>query len=499
VPTAFDGSLVVSTSRRAKDRSVFRRWHDSSTDLLRLDLFPGRPGRITAHILEVDPWAPELTLDLGLIPETGYRQGFRAPMPYPTQPNHGLNVANDLLWATNLLFGSPLEVELSTWKPRRILQFVQPDKEAPGVSTTSHFAWSPDRRHTYFHQSLLKPQPKPRPVVATDLRLIELDVANGDQRAWQIVPPPGDEAMESANFHSGFCFEARGKRYVGLLRTGAIIPSLTVHAGTNDHAVPRMPPSTIWLVEIDQASASLQAQLLPGVEQIDGLALSHLDVDISRRDGFILYANFKESPVGEETHGRNIYGEEPSVVAEHYPGMILEPLNYGAVIRYEWRNGDWSMRTFKRPYQPGRTSLGHTWLPINLQLEPGNQRLFATFSGFRPRLVSQHIAAAYPERSVEPTAVTFVPSLLMRFDARTLEPDYDPNGGHLSYAEPVAMAVAGDRTESFVCTFSPEAGLHIYRADDLNHVVCQAESPMLMHWGDDYFRPEPAHAEFVPR
>ena len=35
--------------RRSKVRSRFARWHDSQTDLMRLDLTPGRPGRVAVH------------------------------------------------------------------------------------------------------------------------------------------------------------------------------------------------------------------------------------------------------------------------------------------------------------------------------------------------------------------------------------------------------------------------------------------------------------------
>lgn len=499
VPEAFGGSIVVAMSRRAKDRSAFRRWHDSSTDLLRLDLTPGRPGRICAHLLEVDPWSPQFSLDRSPFPELFEHVGFRREPPYPTQPNHGLNVANGTLWATNLLFGAPLEVDVASWKPTRALEVVEPNEDAPGVSTTSHFAWSFDRRRAYFHQSLLRPQAGAKPVAAVDLRLVELDVACGSMRTWPIVPPPDDDAMESANFHSAFYFEESGKRYVGLLRTGAIVPNITMHEAPHDHPVSPMSPSTIWSVEIDEEASALHAELLPGIRQLDGLALSHLDIDTSVRDGFVLYANFKEAPVGEETHGPNVFGEDPRQVIEHYSGMIVEALTFGAVIRYERRNGAGSMQTFRRPYCPGKTSLGHSWLPINLALEPGGDRLFGTFSGFRPRLLSRHLAAAYPQRSSGVTSITSVPSLLMRFDARSLEPDYDRDAGHLAYSEPVALTVAGDRDRSFVCTFSPELGLRMYRCDDLNRLVCQAESPLLRQWGDHYFRPEPAHADFIPR
>jgi hypothetical protein len=242
----------------------------------------------------------------------------------------------------------------------------------------------------------------------------------------------------------------------------------------------------------------VQAELLPGVEKLDGLALSHLDVDASSGDGFVLYANFKEADIGEETHGANVYGEAPDAVAEHYSGMIVEALNYGMVVRYERRGGRTSVRTFARPYDPGRTSLGHSWLPINIQLDPAGRRLFCSFSGFRPRLLPDHIARAYPGRVVDVPTAGYVPPALIRFDAETLDLDIDGSRGHIGYAEPMAMTVAGDGECDYVCTFSPEVGLRVYLADDLEHLVFRAESPRLLTWGDTHFRPEPAHISFVP-
>ncbi len=499
LPALLAGSLIVPTNRRNKDRRFFSRWHDSQTDLIRLDLYPGRPGRVQAHILAVDPSGA----DLG----DGFRRGeFErraygqlASYGYATQPNHGVNIAGDTLWATNLLFGAPLEVDLVTWKPRRILRYVDLHELAPRMSGTSHFAWSLDHRYAYFHQSLLQCESPGSPVRAADLCLIEMDVHSGGERIWKLLPPPEDDGLETANFHSGFYFEEDGKCYIGLLRTGVLLEGLAPHSAPVDHTVLPLPPSTIWIVELDYEKSTLQAQLLPGIRELDGLALSHLDVDASSGDGFILYANFKEADVAEETHGENLYGEEPEEVAEHYSGMIVEALNYGMVIRYERRGGQTSVRTFKRPYVPGMTSLGHSWLPINIELDPAKRRLFCTFSGFRPRLLSRHIAAAYPNRVVDPATIRNVPPLLMRFNAATLEPEYDQNRGHLSYAEPIAMTVAGDGNTDYVCTFSPEVGLRIYLADDLNHMVCYAESPSLMHWRDSHFRPEPAHMQFVHR
>jgi hypothetical protein len=497
VPAALSGFLIVPTNRRAKNRGRFARWHDSQTDLVRLDLTPGRPGRVRARVMPVDPAAVDLPRP-DAVTASDQRLTETANGGYATQPNHGVNVSGDTLWATNLLFGAPLEVDLAEWKPRRVLRYLELSESAPRVSGTSHFAWSLDNRFAYFHQSLLERERDGSPVRAADLSLVELDVATGRERIWRLRPPADDAAMETANFHSGFFFEEGGRSYIGLLRTGALLESLEPHSAPLDHAVLPAPPSTVWIVELRRDVTELQARLLPGVEELDGLALSHLDVDASGGDGFVLYANFKEADVAEETHGANVYGEQPKAVAEHYSGMVVEALNYGLVMRYEWRCGRASVRAFARPYDPGRTSLGHSWLPINIQLDPARRRLFCSFSGFRPRLLPNHIAQAYPARAVDAATAGFVPPALIRFDAKTLELDCDNGRGHVAYAEPMAMTVAGEGDKDFVCTFSPELGLRVYYADDLDRLAFRAESPNLMSWGYTHFRPEPAHISFIP-
>jgi hypothetical protein len=499
VPSALSGSFIVPTSRRNKDRQYFSRWHDSQTDLLRLDLSPGRPGKIRVHVLPVDPRGVDLDREPVSADFDRRMYGASPAYGYATQPNHGVNIAGDTMWATNLLFGAPLEVDITAWKPRRILRYLELSKDAPRVSGTSHFAWSLDNRYAYFHQSLMERESEGEPVRAADLSLFELDVETGTERTWKLIPPPEDKALENANFHSGFYFEEQGRRYVGLLRTGALLETLAPHTAPVDHRVIPAQPSTIWIVQLYSHKNVLEAELLPGIQQLDGLALSHLDVDASSRDGFVLYANFKEADVGEETHGVNVYGERPDLVAEHYSGMTVEALRYGLLVRYERRRGATSVRTFSRPYDPGRTSLGHSWLPINIELDPSGRRLFCTFSGLRPRLLPRHIAEAYPDRITDPSMIRYVPPVLMRFDAETLEPELDGSRSHISYAEPMAMTVVGDGARDYVCTFSPEVGLRIYLADDLTHMVCRAESPSLLHWQDTHFRPEPAHMSFVHR
>jgi hypothetical protein len=125
-----------------------------------------------------------------------------------------------------------------------------------------------------------------------------------------------------------------------------------------------------------------------GLEDVDGIALSHLDVDNLGGDGFVLYANYKEADVAEETHSTNVYGESPSEVTEHYSGMTVEAINVGTIIRVAYRNGQTTVKRFKRHYDAGRTSLGHTWLPINIQLDSTKKALFCSFSGCLLRAAS---------------------------------------------------------------------------------------------------------------
>lgn len=485
IPKTLEGSLIIAANRRNKTQSVFSRWHDSQTDFFRLDLRPGKPGRIRARMLAVD--------------SSGSDVKASNLFGYATQPNHGININGNSVWATNLLFGAPLEIDLKRWKPRRVLQYLETSRESPQLSGTSHFAWSLDQRYAYFHQSLLEKEWKTNEVRAADLRLFELDTRTMSERSWEIVPPPDDAALETANFHSAFYFEENNQKFVGLLRTGARLEQLAAHRDAREHLVRPMPKSTVWLLKLDYETTALRAETLAGIEELNGLALSHLDVDASDGNGFVLFANYKQADVAEETHGANIYDEQPKNVREHYSGMTVEALNYGQVIRYERRNGKTSIRRFSRDYDAGQTSKGHSWLPINIELDHTKKFLLCTFSGFRPRLLSRHIARAYPKLTVSPSRVRYIPPLLMRFNAETLEADYDKKRGHLCYAEPIAMTVVGEGSESYVCTFSPEVGLRIYPADDLSAMICHAVAPDFMNWGETHFRPDPAHMQFTRR
>jgi hypothetical protein len=484
IPSCLAGSLVIATNRRHKDRSFFARWHDSQADLLKLDLSPGRPGHVRATFLKVDPNWPDCE--------------ERAPF-YTTQPNHGLNCSGNTVWATNLLFGAPLEIDLASWRPRRVLKYVETSPDSPQMTSTSHFAWSLDGRYAYFHQSLLELEGEGVPVRAAALTLVVLDAITRSERTWRIIPPVDDAAPEGANFHSAFYYEEGGKHFVGLLRTGAVLESLAPHHLPLEHHVAPMEPSTIWIIEIQKDRQELHAFLLPGIRELGGFALSHLDVDASSREGFVLFANCKQADVAEETHGENLYGEAPEEVPEHYSGMIIEPFNFGQVIRYSRRRGRNSVTTFRRPYVPGMTSLGHSWLPINIHLDSSRERVFCSFSGFRPRLLPRHVALAYKDLVADVNAIRYVPPLLMRFDASSLEPDIDPKRRHLSYAESVAFTVVGDGGRDYVCTFAPDVGLRIYEADDLTTMIAYAVAGELMTYRDTHYRPMPAHMQFVPR
>jgi len=80
------------------------------------------------------------------------------------------------------------------------------------------------------------------------MRLVELDTRTGTEHVWNLLAPPEDSDAVSANFHSAFYFEQNEKSYVGLLRTGGVLETLTTHDDPAEHAVIPMSPSTIWIV-----------------------------------------------------------------------------------------------------------------------------------------------------------------------------------------------------------------------------------------------------------
>jgi hypothetical protein len=111
--------------------------------------------------------------------------------------------------------------------------------------------------------------------------------------------------------------------------------------------------------------------------------------------------------------------------------------------------------------------------------------------------MSRHVAEAYPTRRVDALSIWYVPPVLMRLDAKTLQPEYSGGRDYLSYAEPVAMCTIGPVGDGFVCTFSPELGLRIYRSDDLSEMVAHVTCHPIWQCGETHFRPEPAHMSFL--
>ncbi len=402
IPDSVAGTLLVPCSRRNKRRDFYSRWHDSQADLIRLTLEPGVPGRVRAEIIAIDPLAKGLMgTQSDWLNLCG--NGTDAAFGYITQPNHGVNAANGRIWITNLLFGAPLELDAETLKPTRVLQPVQVSKDMPRVTSSAHFAYSLDGRYAYFHQSALARERDDVPVRSGPVHLVRIDIGTGNLRSWLVNSPVGID-MSSVNFHSAFYFEEAGRKYVGLLQTAARLE--TVGPGGRDSVMKkvRMDYSEIWIIEVDEQCDELPAVLIPGIREIAGYALSHLCVDSKDGNGFVLFANYKNSDVGNETKGENIYGAEAGDVIEHYSGMVVEAFDCGKVIRVERRNGEYRINDFSQDYLHAENSQGHTWLPINLDLDASCKYLFCNFNGLRPRLVGKHTYDLYNPECLEQVA-----------------------------------------------------------------------------------------------
>ena len=496
IPELVAGTLLVPCSRRNKRREVYSRWHDSQADLIRLTLEPGAPGQVKAEIVEIDPLAKDVSgaqsnwLDLsanGTDPEFGY----------VTQPNHGVNATNGRIWITNLMFGAPLELDADRLSPTRILQPVQVSKDMPRVTTTAHFAVSLDSRYAYFHQSALDRERDGDPVRSGPVYLVRIDLRTGSHRTWVVKPPTGTD-MSSVNFHSAFYFEEDGRRYVGLLQTAARFETVGPGGLVPPTTKARMGHSEIWIIEVYEQRDELSAQLVPGIREIAGYALSHLCVDNKDGDGFVLFANYKNSDVGNETRGENIYGAAPDAVIEHYSGMVVEAFDCGKVIRVERRNGTYCIKVFAQDYFHAANSWGHTWLPINLCLDASRKYVFCNFNGLRPRLVGRHTYDLYTPECLKPSEARNIPQVHMRLRADDLTLDVRSGRSHLAYTLPSAMATVGDVETGYMCSFSPEMGLFITPLNDLSKVVCHAIGHELWTYGTTHFRPEPAHAIHLP-
>jgi hypothetical protein len=496
IPDSVAGTLLVPCSRRHKRRDVYSRWHDSQADLIRLTLKPGVPGRVRAEIIAIDPLAKGVNgaqadwLDL-------CANGTDPAFGYVTQPNHGVNAANGRIWITNLIFGAPLELDADTLNPIRVLQPVQVSDDMPRVTSTAHFAFSLDSRYAYFHQSTLARERNGGPVRSGQVYLIRIDLRTGNLRTWLVKPPAGMD-MSSVNFHSAFYFEEAERKYIGLLQTAALLETVGPGGQVRRTTNARMQYSEIWIIEVDEQRDELPAELISGIREIAGYALSHLCVDNKDGNGFVLFANYKNSDVGDETRGENIYGAAPDAVIEHYSGMIVEAFDCGKVIRVERRNGTYRIKVFSQDYFHAANSRGHTWLPINLDLDASRKYVFCNFNGLRPRLVGRHTYDLYEPECLKPSVARNIPEVHMRLRADDLTLDLRSNRSHVAYTLPSAMAIIGDVETGYMCTFSPEMGLFITPLNDLSKLVCHAVGHELWTYGTTHFRPEPAHAIHLP-
>lgn len=496
IPDSVAGMLLVPCSRRNKRRDVYSRWHDSQADLIRLTLEPGAPSRVRAEIVEIDPLAKNLS---GA--QTNWLElcanGTDPAFGYVTQPNHGVNAANGRIWITNLIFGAPLELDADTLSPTRVLQPVQVSKDTPRVTSTAHFAFSLDSRYAYFHQSALARERDGGPVRSGPVHLTRIDLQTGNLRTWLVKPPAGID-MSSVNFHSAFYFEEASRQYVGLLQTAARLETVGPGGQFPLTRTGRMQYSEIWIIEIDGQRDDLAAELIPGIREIGGYALSHLCIDNKGGDGFVLFANYKNSDVGDETRGENIYGAAPDAVIEHYSGMVVEAFDCGKVIQVERRNGIYRIEVFAQDYFHAANSRGHTWLPINLSLDDSCKYVFCNFNGLRPRLVGKQTYDLYSPECLKPSKARNIPEAHMRLRADDLTLDVRSGRSHIAYTLPSAMAIIGDAETGYMCSFSPEMGLFITPLNDLSKLVCHAIGHELWTYGTTHFRPEPAHAIHLP-
>ncbi len=206
---------------------AFRRWQDSPSDLLRLDLTPGSPTPITAQVLGVAP------------DETGLETGYDSER-YRSQPNHGINVAHRRAWITNLIFGAPLEIDLEHWRPARILEAVETQHPSEQLTTTAHFGWSPNDEFAFFHQARIWAETEDDAPTLKEHTLVRVNTTTGQTTTWRLTPPKGEVHSGSMNFHSAFCFPRRDSLCVGLLRTAAVLDHWPPHNTAHAHGVRSM-------------------------------------------------------------------------------------------------------------------------------------------------------------------------------------------------------------------------------------------------------------------
>ncbi len=487
IPDALEGELLAVTGQRLKDRRRYSNWHHSPATLLRLILEPGHPGRVRVQTSAIQQAWSVPTEDL-----CGSMIDPTAVDGVPTcAPNHAVNRLGPTTWLTNLLFGPPLQVDAATGAVVRVVSDrpIGPDQR---ISSTAHFAPDASGRRTFLHQFTLTTS-RSGYALSSDHEVLALDRTGAVVGRWDVQPPDGDDPT-SANFHSAFWFEVDGVDHIGLVRTGVVVANWdgerVGHPGTAAAAA-------LWLVPLPADCASTRAQSVDLALSTHAVALSHLDCR-AECNGFTLYANWKQANVAQVADGLNVYGREPAGIAEHYAGGGVEPFDVGGMLRLRWTPTGSDLVHRRIPYDVARTSALHTWMPINMHLSGDRRSLFASFAGVNPRLVSGVVARQHPITCVDFGRLRYVPPLVARFDADTLEP-YDTSGRvHVSYTDAIATALIEQGDEAYVVTLSASAGLRVYAASDLQHLVGYGVNARLHHVDDERFRTEPAHLQFIP-
>jgi hypothetical protein len=486
IPDALEGELLAVTGQRFKARRRYSNWHFSPATLLRMTLEPGTPGRVRVSAMPIQRMWSDAAEDLGGRPVDPI-----APDGVPTcAPNHAVNRLGGTTWVTNLLFGPPLQVETDSGSVVRVVSD-RPLASDQRISTTAHFAQNASGSLAFLHQLTLTRRSSGA-ASSGDHEVLALDTDGSLAARWQVRPPEGDDPA-SANFHSSFWFEVDGVDHLGLVRTGVVVANWDgQHAGRPSPAA----AAALWLVPLPRDRSSTTATLVPLPLPMHAVALSHLDWR-AEHNGFTLYANWKQANVAQVTEGVNVYGRDPDRIAEHYVGATVEPFDVGGILRLRWwpTGSDLAYRSI--PYDPGRTSALHTWMPINIHLSRDRRSLFGSFAGVNPRLIADAASRQHPVTATDFAKLRYVPPLIARFDADTLEPADTSGRTHASYADAIATTLVERDDEAYVVSLSARDGLRIYAAADLQRLVGFGVNARLQHVDDALFRTEPAHLQFV--
>jgi len=174
--------------------------------------------------------------------------------------------------------------------------------------------------------------------------------------------------------------------------------------------------STIWIVELQRRRRDCRPFLLPGIRELTGFALSHLTSMLPRGWRFCC-SRIQASRCRRRNARVNLYGEDP----EDVPAALLRydhrTVRCRAVIRYSRRGVITSIQDVSPLLPPGRTSLGHSWLPNQHSTGLVGERVFCSFNGFRPRCYTPCCPGIPRGLVADLNQIRYVPPLLMRFDA----------------------------------------------------------------------------------